>query len=235
VSYAGLFWVDGITCVVASLLFVYLLSERKAGNEKKQENDRVKVSPFKDKAYLVFLGALLLIGFTFLQYFSTIPLYYHDVHKLTEKEIGWLMALNGLLIFVIEMPLVSFFESERFSKFRILAISTLLFAFSFFVLNMSGWVGVLTIGMIFMSFAEMLNFPFLNSFAMDRAEKFNNQADYMALFTMTFSIAHILGHNSGMHLVANFGYTITWYIMGVLLVISVVFLVWLRNLIKKEK
>ncbi len=234
-SYSGLFWIDGITCVAASLLFIYALNERKAGNEKKEENIGVKGSPYKDKAYLVFLGALLLIGFTFLQYFSTIPLYYNDVHHLSEKEIGWLMSLNGILIFVIEMPLVSFFENERFSKYRILVVSTLLFAFSFIVLNISGWVGVLTIGMIFMSFAEMLNFPFLNSFAMERAEKYNNQGDYMALFTMTFSIAHIFGHNSGMQLIAKFGYEVTWYIMGGLLVLSVLFLVWLRNIIKKEK
>lgn len=233
-SYAGLFWVDGITCIVASLLFVYALNERKAGNEKKEIAIGVKRSPYKDKAYLVFLGALLLTGFTFLQYFSTIPLYYNEVHQLSEKEIGWLMSLNGILIFLIEMPLVSYFENERFSKNRILIISTLLFALSFFVLNMSSWVGVLTIGMFLMTVGEMLNFPFLNSFAMDRAEKFNNQGDYMALFTMSFSIAHIFGHNSGMQLVDKYGYETTWYIMGILLVISVLFLVWLRNIIKKE-
>ncbi len=69
---------------------------------------------------------------------------------------------------------------------------------------------------------------------MDRAEKFNNQGDYMALFTMSFSIAHIFGHNSGMQLIDKFGYDITWYTMGGLLVLSVLFLVWLRNIIKKE-
>ena len=234
-SYAGLFWIDGVTCIIASLLFVYALNERKSGNEKKEVSTGIKGSPYKDKAYLVFLGALLLIGFTFLQYFSTIPLYYNDVHQLTEQEIGWLMSLNGILIFVIEMPLVTYFENERFSKFRILAISTLLFALSFFVLNISSWVGVLTIGMFLMSLGEMLNFPFLNSFAMDRAEKYNNQGDYMALFTMSFSVAHIFGHNSGMQLVDNFGYELTWYIMGGLLVLSILFLMWLRNIIKKEK
>jgi len=234
-SYGGLFWVDGITCILAALLFVYVLSERKSSNRIKEEEVGVKGSPYKDKAYLVFLGALLLIGFTFMQYFSTMPLYYHDVHQLTEKEIGWLMALNGLLIFAIEMPLVNYFEKPRFSIYRILAISTLLFALSFFVLNMSGWIGVLIIGMLFMTVGEMLNFPFLNSFAMGRAAKFNNQADYMALFTMSFSIAHIFAHNSGMQLIAYFGYEITWYIMGGLLLISILFLVWLRNIIRKEK
>ncbi|MGE0561092.1 MAG: MFS transporter [Flavobacteriales bacterium] len=235
ISYKGLFWIDGITCILAGLLFVYVLSERNANNRIKEEETGVKGSPYRDKAYLVFLGALLLIGFTFLQYFSTIPLYYNDVHHLSEKEIGWLMSLNGILIFAFEMPLVSFFENGRFSRYRILAISTLLFALSFFVLNMTGWVGILSVGMVLMSYAEMLNFPFLNSFAMGRAAKFNNQGEYMALFTMSFSIAHIFAHNSGMQLVAHLGYEATWYIMGTLLVISILFLVWLRNIIRKEE
>lgn len=234
-GYNGLFWIDGITCILAGLLFVYVLSERNAANKIKEEEVGVKGSPYKDKAYLVFLGALLLIGFTFLQYFSTIPLYYNDVHHLSEKEIGWLMSLNGILIFVFEMPLVSFFENERFSRYRILAGSTLLFALSFFVLNMTGWVGILSVGMILMSYGEMLNFPFLNSFAMGRAAKFNNQGDYMALFTMSFSIAHIFAHNTGMQLVAHFGYEFTWYIMGLMLLVSLLFLVWLRNIIRKEE
>lgn len=233
-SYAGLFWIDGITCILAGLLFFYVLSEKHASNKVKEEETGVKGSPYKDKAYLVFLGALLLVGFTFMQYFSTIPLYYNDVHHLSEKEIGWLMSLNGILIFLLEMPLVSYYENERFSKYRILAISVLLFALSFLVLNVSGWVGMLTIGMMLMSVAEMLNFPFSNSFAMGRAAKYNNQGDYMALFTMTFSIAHIFGHNSGMQLVAHFGYQATWYLMVVLLLLAIVFLVWLRNIVKKE-
>lgn len=235
IGYAGLFWVDGITCISAGLLFVYLLNERKKGNEVKKENKGEKKSPYKDKAYLIFLGALLLIGFTFLQYFSTIPLYYSEVHHLSEKEIGWLMSLNGVVIFLIEMPLVAYFENERFSKYRILVISTFLFALSFFILNMSNWFGVLVFGMVFMTVGEMLNFPFLNAFAMDRAEKNNNQAEYMALFTMSFSVSHIFGHNSGMQLINVFGYEVTWYIMGVLLMLSILFFLWLKNIIKKEE
>jgi predicted MFS family arabinose efflux permease len=234
-SYAGLFWIDGITCISAGVLFLYLLNERKKGNEIKKEKSGEKKSPYKDKAYLIFLGALLLIGFTFLQYFSTIPLYYSEIHQLSEQKIGWLMSLNGFVIFLIEMPLVAFFENERFSKYRILVISTLLLAVSFFILNMSNWFGVLIFGMLFMTVGEMLNFPFLNAFAMDRAEKNNNQAEYMALFTMSFSVAHIFGHNSGMQLINAFGYEITWYIMGGLLIVSILFFMWLKNIVKKEE
>lgn len=234
-DYGGLFWVDGITCIAAGCLFVYLLNEKRGTNKIEIKEEGIKGSPYKDKAYLVFMGALLLIGFAFLQYFSTIPLYYSDAHQLSEKEIGWLMSINGLLIFLIEMPMVNYFEQERFSKYRILIVSAFLLAISFFVLNLTGWVGVLYIGMVLMSVGEVLNFPFLNAFAMDRAEKFNNHGDYLGLFAMSFSIAHIFSHNTGMQLIDSIGYEATWYIMGALLVVSMGLFLVVKRMVQKEE
>lgn len=230
IGYGGLFWVDGITCIMAGLLFIMLLSFKEAKKDKtnnpKKDN---AVSPYKDKAYLLSVFCILLIGFAFLQYFSTIPLYYRDVHKLSEAQIGWLMGMNGFLIFLIEMPLVKYFERPKFSIYRILLWSTVMFAMSFWVLNLSNWVGVLVVGMLLMTIAEMLNFPFLNAYALKRAEK-GNSGDYVGLFTMAFSVAHILGHNSGLQLIAAFGYEITWYIMtGTLLLASLLF-IWLKKI-----
>lgn len=234
-GYEGLFWIDGITCIAAGFLFIYALTPKKASNKVVEENTAEKSSPYKDKAYWIFLFILFLIGFSFLQYFSTMPLYYSEIHELSEDQIGYLMAMGGLLIFLVEMPLVGYFESSKFSIYRILAVSTFLFALSFVILNFFSWVGVLIIGMILMTIGEMLNFPFLNSFAMERAEKFNNQGDYMALFTMAFSVAHIFAHNSGMQLIDKFGYEITWYIMTALLLVAILLIIYLKKVVRKEQ
>ena len=59
----------------------------------------------------------------------------------------------------------------------------------------------------------MLNFPFINRFALDRSERGRTGA-YMGLFTISFSLAHIFGHNSGMQLVDALGYRATWFLMA---------------------
>jgi len=51
---------------------------------------------------------------------------------------------------------------------------------------------------------------------------------------MAFSVSHIFAHNSGMQFISFFGYEITWYIMVALLLLAVLFLVWLKHIIKKE-
>jgi predicted MFS family arabinose efflux permease len=234
VSYSGLFWIDGITCVMAALVFVAVLprKERKVAEAEEAIQPNVK-SPYRDKVYLLFVFILILIGFSFLQYFSTIPLYYRDYHHLTEEYVGWLMALNGFLVFVFEMPLIKYFEKPRFNMYYILFASTLLFALSFLVLNMMNWWGMLVIGMVFMSLAEILNFPFLNSFAMVRGQG-KSLGAYMALFSIGFSISHIMGHNSGMQLIDQIGFDATWYVMIGCLVLAALLILVLKRMVERE-
>jgi predicted MFS family arabinose efflux permease len=233
VGYSGLFWVDGITCIVAGIIFISLLSKKASKEKLDSDKNRTVKSPYKDFPFLLLIFITFLIGFAFLQYFSTIPLYYSEVYHLSEEKIGWLMALNGGLIFLIEMPLVNFLEKPRFSIFKILFVSIILLALSFVVLNLFGWVGILTIGMLFMTFGEVLNFPFLNSIALKRADK-GNTGEYMALFAMSFSLAHILSHKIGTQLVHDFGFEATWYFMTGVLLLAGVLIFPLKRIIQKD-
>ncbi|WBX75997.1 MFS transporter [Tenacibaculum ovolyticum] len=232
-SYGGLFWVDGITCILATLLLVKVLNPKKAKvlDEVKVENP---VSVFSDKAFWVFFVAMFIFGFVFLQYFSTIPLYYKDAHHLSELEIGLLMGLNGFLIFLLEMPLIKWLEESKYSKERLMFVGLFLTGISFLVLNLTGWVGILIVGMLFMTIGEMIAFPFSNAFVMERAKK-GNQGEYMAYYSIAFSLAHIFGHNSGMQMVDALGFDKTWWIVTLISAIGLFFLFTLTRVVKREK
>lgn len=207
-SYSGLFWVDGVTCILAALVLIITIPKRTVVMDAKDSTEELGRSPYKDGVFLFFLVLVILITVPFLQYFSTIPLFYKDVHGLNEAEIGLLLGFNGLLIFVLEMPLVKFCE-EKFGLYPILVASTLLILLSFVALFAVPTIFFLWIGMLFMTVGEMLNFPFMNRFAFDRSDQ-GPPGAYMALFTMSWSVAHIIGHNLGMRSVEKFGYNSTW-------------------------
>jgi len=231
-GYGGLFWLDGITCILATLLLIKVLNPRVA----KPVDDIVvenPVSVYKDKLFWIFFIAMFIFGVIFLQYFSTIPLYYKDVHFLNEFEIGLLLGLNGLFIFILEMPLIKWLEQSSFTKIGLMLFGLVLTAISFYVLNLTSWMGILVIGMLFMTVGEMIAFPFSNAFAMDRAKK-GNQGEYLSMYVMSFSIAHIFGHNIGLRLIDNLGYNNTWYIMVGLGFIGVLLLMYLKRSIKYE-
>ncbi len=232
-GYQGLFWVDGITCVLAAFLLLQVLHPKKARvlDEVKVENP---ISAYKDKSFWIFFVAMFIFGFVFLQYFSTIPLYYKDVRFLTELEIGLLMGFNGFFIFVFEMPLIDWLDNPKNSKIKLVAIGLFLVAISFLVLNISSWIGILIIGMLLMTVGEMIAFPFSNAFAVERAKK-GNQGEYMALYAIAFSLSHIFSHNSGMQMVAKFGYEFTWNFITGLALFGVLVLLILLQVLKREK
>lgn len=233
-GYYALFWVDGITCILASLVLVFVLHPKKV---KELDNVIVEkpVSVYKDKAFWIFFIGMFIFGFTFMQYFSTMPLYYKDIRNLSEFEIGILMGFNGFFIFVFEMPLIHWLENLKKDKIKLVALGLFLVSLSFVILLTTSWIGVLFVGIILMTIGEMIAFPFSNAFAMERGKK-GNQGEYMAMYAISFSLASIFSHNSGMQMISFVGYELTWLFMTIFAFLGVAILMTLKHFaLKKEQ
>jgi predicted MFS family arabinose efflux permease len=237
IGYKGLFWADGATCIIAILTFWLLVKEKKKPTESKEEKallEASRESVFKDKPFWIFLFMCVITGVLFFQLFTTIPLYHKKQFDLNELQTGLLLTLNGVLIFFLEMPIVSYIERTKLDKVKIVSIGCFMMAISMFLMLLNFWAGILIIMMLFMTFAEMFAFPFSNSFAMSRASK-GHEGRYMAIFTMSFSAAHVLSAKIGMGIVAVFGYQMNWLFMGILGVIGTYAGYWVMRLVEKEK
>ncbi|PHR71644.1 MAG: MFS transporter [Lutibacter sp.] len=229
-GYRGLFWVDGITCILATFLLIKVLDPKKT---KPLDEVKVKnpISVYKDKSFWMFFAAMTLFGVVFLQFLSTMPLFYTDVHHLSELEIGLLLGMNGLMIFFLEMPLVQWLENSKYTKVGLILFGGVLTTLGFLVLNTTSWIGVLIISMILMTVGEMIAFPFSNAFAIERAKK-GNQGQYMALYIISFSIGHVIAHNAGLQMVDKLGFEMTWNIITVLGGVCVLLLYLLKRYLK---
>ena len=220
-GYQSLFWIDGITCIVAGLIILTAIKEKRVKRKKGEVIEDTRLSHFQilsDKTFLIFLTAVFIFSLLFVQYFSTMPVFYKSLRGFTEDEVGWLLASNGFLIFLTEMPIIFALDQPGHSKTRLLIISSVLLAASFMVIYLGG-VAVLIIGMVFVTVAEMLCFPFTNSYAMRRGGD-GNEARYMAYYSMTFSLGHIFGHNFGMQVSGYFGFYHLFIIMIILALVS---------------
>lgn len=235
-GYRGLFMADGTSCILAISVFALLVKEKTKSKyiDKKDPDHVLTHSVFKDKPFWVFLGTCLVTGILFFQLFTTIPLYHREQFNLTELQSGLLLTLNGLMIFFLEMPLVSYVERNRINKIKVVTIGSLAMALSMFLMLINTWAGILIIMMLFMTVAEMFAFPFSNSIAMSRAPK-GHEGRYMAIYTMSFSMAHILSANTGMQIIENFGYQANWFFMGILGLIGAGLGYWVFKLVEAEK
>lgn len=237
IGYKGLFWVDGLTCVIAILIFWYMVKEKQQSSylDKKNPGEVLTASVFKDIPFWIFLVTCLINGIIFFQLFTTLPIYHRVQFNLTELRTGLLLTFNGILIFFMEMPLVSYIEKKKFNKVKVVSLGTLIMGLCMYLLLVNQWEIVLWIMMFFMTFGEMLAFPFSNSFAMSRAPK-GHEGRYMAIFTMSYSLAHIISSKAGFSIISYFkSYQYNWFFMGSLGILGAFLGYITLRLIKKEK
>ena len=219
-NYDMLFWIDGLTCIIAITVFMLLIDEskiykaRKIIEREKIKNGLIKNSILPDKNFIIFWFASFLTAFLFFQLFTTIPLYNSDKLKLTELQIGLLLAFNGLLIFLFEMPLISFLEKRKLEATKIILLGSVFMTSGFLFLLFSNLVIVLVISILFITLGQILLFSFSNTFAFARAVR-GQEGKYMAFYAMSFSAAQILSPKIGYSVIDNFSYFSNWLLMSV--------------------
>ncbi|MEZ4859317.1 MAG: MFS transporter [Flavobacteriaceae bacterium] len=235
INYNSLFWIDGLTCMISSvLLFIILKPKKLKPGETKEIVVKEGISPYKNSLYLLLILIMILNGMLFVQYFSVMPIYYEKAHFLSADLIGLLLFINGIMIVLFEMPLVGWLERIKISKTMATFWGVAFLAVSYLVLNFTSWSGILIIGMIFMTLGEMIGSPFSNALALSMAPK-GRKGSYMGLYSMSWSFAHILGHNTGMNLVDRFGFDMTWYVFFIVLSGVAILTLWLLKLLKKSE
>jgi predicted MFS family arabinose efflux permease len=219
-EYQALFWVDGITCMLAALVLRITLPPREKKRDHHAETTRKNGSSvWRDGVYLRFTFFVFLSALCFLQVFSILPIFFREQLHFDKPLIGAVLALNGLIIVIIEMVLVFKLEGRR-SPVQYISLGSFCIGLSYLILNLplAGLV-IALVAMITLTLGEMLMFPFVNAFWVKRSNE-HNRGQYAALFSMSFALAHVLAPTFGSQVVQHSSYHVLWYVVFVLCLIA---------------
>lgn len=216
-SYDYLFYANGLFCIAAATFTLFMLNNKKAHHLQKHGQKQSIVSPYKDKTYLYFIVAVFLYALCFFQFFITMPLFYKDIHHLSERQIGLLMMFNGIIVALVEMILVYRLE-KRWNLYRTISIGGLLLAATYLCLPFIGGFAAFTLIIVFVSFSEMLAMPFMNSY-MNLKSDIASRGQYAALYSMAWSSAQTALPIIATQTIANYGYNTLWILLSCLLLI----------------
>lgn len=235
VNYHFLFWADGITCIFAATFIYFVLPKpvshlnvkapviSKSGlsdlkDEQNEKENKKLLSPYNDKYYMAFLLFTTLYATAFFQFFTSLPLYYKNIYHLSEKHIGWLMSFNGIGVAVIEMFLIYYIQN-KWTKFNFISLGVALLIGGFLILIPMHWIYILVISMGFITLSEMFAMPFMSTYAISKAPK-ATMGQYMALYSMSWSIAQILAPLLGTNVIEHFGFNMLWIVLSGIALIS---------------
>jgi predicted MFS family arabinose efflux permease len=212
-NYGLLFWVDGLTCLAAVILFS-LIWKKPEQHLRAKEKDKIQISrsPWRDTPFLWLLLLVVVWGCIFFQLFATFPLYMREVYGLAENHIGQLIMINTLLIVSLEMLLIHWIGKRSLTRF--IAISFLLTGLGFALMPFGRGFLYAALTVAVWTFGEMLSMPLLGSLIATRAGP-GSIGRYMGLFSFAFSLSMIVGPVLGTSVYGRFGPTALWLGCGV--------------------
>jgi predicted MFS family arabinose efflux permease len=212
-NYGLLFWVDGLTCLAAAILFSLVWKKPEqhlqamAGNQTPSRR-----SPWHDIPFLWLLPMVVVWGAIFFQLIATFPLYMREIYGLAENRIGQLIMINTLMIIVLEMLLVYWIGKRSVTRF--ISLSFFLTGLGFALMPLGRGFAFAALTVAVWTFGEMLSMPLLGALIALRAGP-GSQGRYMGLFSFAFSLSMIVGPAVGTAVYSRFGPTILWFGCGV--------------------
>jgi MFS family permease len=225
-SFALLFYVDGATSLVAGLLLAVLpwRTLHRHKSELQKRIDSVNVSPetlveaepapvlrysdvLKDRRFIYFLIAMLPVELVFFQSLAAMPLFLvRDLH-MTEAGFGALLAINTVIIILVEVPLNT--AMADWPHRHSLALGALLVGIGFGGLVFVNGVLGAAATVVLWTFGEMIILPASAAYVSDIAPP-KQAGAYMGLYTMGFSVALAIGPWLGTQVLENFGTSAVW-------------------------
>lgn len=210
VSFPTLFVVDGATSIAAALWLTFVLARPGFKDIPVAAARRETPGLGRDRRTLAFLVAVLLTFIVFLQPDAAMPLFMvRDLH-LPVTYFGAVFVLNTLLIIFLEVPLNLLMI--RWSHRASLSLGIALIAIGFGVLaGVTTKVGV-AVSVVIWTFGEMIFLPTAAAHIAGEAPE-GRRGQYLGAYSMTFSVALMVGPWAGAIVLGRFGAMTLWLAM----------------------
>lgn len=211
-NYGLLFWVDGLTCLAAAVLFslIWKRPERQLRIAGKEDVPSGR-SPWRDIPFLLLLPLMVIWGMIFFQLIATFPLYMREIYGFAENRIGQLIMINTLIIVIFEMLLMHWIGKRP--PHRFIALSFLLTGLGFGIMPLGRGFAFAGLTVAVWTFGEMLSMPLMGAMIAVRAGA-GSQGKYMGLISTAYSLSWILGPLAGTAVYGHFGPRVLWFGCG---------------------
>ncbi|MFI7015723.1 MDR family MFS transporter [Streptomyces sp. NPDC050164] len=229
VSYrAGFLLEAGMTMVCAILVFLRLPESKPAetvrtavASEKTAvASEETAAAPdssvslgtvLRDGRFMSVVGLSFLVALIFQQGSIGLPVAMGEA-GFTPAEYGMAIAVNGVLIVVLQIPVTRFIEHR--DPRRLLVISSLLAGYGFGLTAFAGSVGVIALTVCVWTLAEIVNAPTQTGLVV-RLSPLHGRGRYQGMYTMSWSVAALVAPLMSGFVIDRFGAEWLWGLCAV--------------------
>jgi MFS family permease len=181
---------DAATSVVFGILAWVALPEGRRSTRAEDLERGGYRQVLNDRAFVLLFLASMFVAFIYVQQQTTLPLHVVGPAHLTTSDFGFLLALNGVLVIALELPLSSL--TMRRPPKQMIALGFVLFGVGFGLtavahneLALLGTVAIWTLG-------EMISAPIAYAYLADIAPE-HLRGRYQGLYELSWGIGGVAG------------------------------------------
>ncbi|MFF5959487.1 MDR family MFS transporter [Streptomyces luteogriseus] len=211
VSYRAGFLIEaGMTMLCAVLVFLRLPESKPTATVAEAaapRDDSVSLrTVLRDGPFMSVVGLSFLVALIFQQGAVGLPVAMGEA-GFTPAEYGMAIAVNGVLIVVLQIPVTRFIQHR--DPRRLLVVSSVLAGYGFALTAFAGSLGVIALTVCVWTLAEIVNAPTQTSLVV-RLSPVHGRGRYQGMYTMSWSVAALVAPLLSGFVIDRFGAEWLW-------------------------
>ncbi|MEJ2571108.1 MAG: MFS transporter [Anaerolineales bacterium] len=195
-SYMLLFISDAVTSIITAVIIFLILPETRPVGPAGETKESMLVTfagygkVIRDRFFMVFIGASILMVIVYSQMNSTLGVYLRDIHSVPEQGFGYILSLNAAMVVIFQFAITR--RITKYPPMIILAVGSVLYSIGF---AMYGWVSnysLFLLAMVIITVGEMLQVP-VSQALVARIAPEDMRGRYMAVFGLSWAIPFAIG------------------------------------------
>ncbi len=222
-NFFALFVIDAAVSCLVAVLFFFLISETKPEPRPGQEKESM-LATFKgyavvlrDKAYMGFLAAGILMGLVYGQMYNSLSVYLRDVHGIQPQGYGFLMTASAITVILFQFWVTRKIKSRP--PFLLMALGVLFYMVGFTMFGLVSAYALFVLAVVIITIGEMINMPTMSALAANFAPG-EMRGRYMGVFSLMWALPSAVGPGAAGLVLDNLDPNLLWYLGGVLCAVS---------------
>ena len=223
-SFTALFVLDAITSTIMAIIVLVKLPETKPESTPEVEKQSLlqTISGYrivlKDRLFLAFIGAQMLMVVVYIQMNSTLPVYMNSFLGMSPSGYGMLLSMNAGMVVLFQ-----FWVTRKITKYRpmmVMAAGTLLYAIGFALFGFISAFGFFILAIVIITIGEMMVSPVSQALVAQFAPE-DMRGRYIAMNDFCWIIPHAIGPLGAGIIMDNYNPVSLWKIAGVIGLVAV--------------
>ena len=224
-SFLLLFIIDAAASSITALIFLLSIPETKPEQSEHEPSQSVMQTiagytvVLKDKIFLAFIFASMIILFVYTQMYSTLSVFLYQVHGVSAQQFGWIMSMNAAMVVLFQFSITRRIKGHQ--PLIMMVLASALYGIGFVLFGFVNTTAFFYIGMAIITLGEMVHIPVAQSLAAFFAPE-DMRGRYMAAYGLGWAIPNTFGPLLAGLVMDNFDPQWVWYLAGILAIIAVI-------------